>query len=382
MRPVRAFAVLSVTLAIWSAWRFDEAGRTYAAMLSQRPQAAAAQGRHTEPVQVARALPSFISTDAPALAGRLVARRAEPRSGPHAASIAFLDDPKPEVGASASARFTASAEADAFASADAAYRALAAGNRRAAANSFASALAADPMHPNAAAWKAELSALRKRWRMEAYSLIREGTSGLLGDRPLLGGGQSGARIGYTIDPLSRRPVEVFARAAIAHDRINGSERSMQTAIGAAWMPRGRQGPAISAERLLAAGGDARSAWSLRVSGGGWHTADDRMPFDLSAYVEAGVVGARSRDGFAGGQALALYPLTTEGRFRTGIGTGLWGSLQDSGNGSTSKLEIGPAAQLTRQLGTGTIELRGEYRFRIAGEAAPGSGPAVTIATRF
>jgi hypothetical protein len=94
------------------------------------------------------------------------------------------------------------------------------------------------------------------------------------------------------------------------------------------------------------------------------------------------VGASSRDGFAGAQALALYPVAAREGTRIGLGGGVWGSVQDGGGRTASRLEFGPGAQLSQRIGTGTIELRGEYRFRVAGDAAPDSGPALTIATRF
>lgn len=386
MRPVRAFAMLSVTLAMWAVWRFDEASVTYAAMLSAR-RGAATQVRSAQPVPAMHALVPLAASDAPAIAGRLIETHSAPEHGAEtmiAAVAAPPDAHRPDTASDAppvsAARFGGTDMA--FASAEAAYRAMTGGDRRAAAQGFASALAADPRHPNASAWRAELSALRKRWRMDAYSLVREGASGLVSDRPLLGGGQSGIRLGYTPDPLAQRPIELFGRLAIAHDGLSPKGRGTQAAIGAAWMPLGRGGPAVGAERLIALGREGRDAWAIRVSGGAWHTADAKLPLDLSAYAEAGIVGAHSRDGFAGAQALALYPVTTRKGTRIGIGGGVWGSVQDGEARTASRLELGPGAQLSQQIGKGTIELRGEYRFRIAGDAAPGSGPALTIATRF
>lgn len=386
MRPVRAFAMLSITLAMWAVWRFDEASVTYAAMLSAR-RGAATQARSAQPVPAMHALVPLAASDAPALAGRLVAMHSAPEhdaetmiAGAAAPPDAHRPDTESDAPPVSAARFGGTDTA--FASAEAAYHAMARGDRRAAAQGFASALAADPRHPNASAWRAELSALRKRWRMDAYSLVREGASGLVSDRPLLGGGQSGIRLGYTPDPLAQRPIELFGRLAIAHDGLSPKGRSTQAAIGAAWMPLGRGGPAVGAERLIALGREGRDAWAIRVSGGAWHTADAKLPLDLSGYAEAGIVGASSRDGFAGAQALALYPIAMRKGTRIGIGGGVWGSVQDGETRTASRLELGPGAQLSQQIGKGTIELRGEYRFRIAGDAAPGSGPTLTVATRF
>jgi hypothetical protein len=262
------------------------------------------------------------------------------------------------------------------------YTALALGDRRTAARQFDAALAADPGHANAKLWQAERAALHKAWRVDAYSLIRSGGGGFVSDRPLLGGGQSGIRLGYTPGPLAPRPIELFGRLALAHGWLDPNGRSGQGAVGAAWMPLGRDGPTIGAERLIAIGREGRDAWAIRVSGGAWHAADAKLPLDLSAYAEAGIVGAGSRSGFAGAQALALYPVAAREGTRIGIGAGVWGSVQDGGGRTASRLEFGPGAQLSQRIGKATIELRGEYRFRVAGDAAPGSGPALIVATRF
>ncbi|MBL8646053.1 MAG: hypothetical protein JNL46_02280 [Sphingosinicella sp.] len=383
MRPVRAFAMLSVTLTMWAVWRFDEASVTYAAMLSAR-RGAATQVRSAQPVPAMHVLAPLAASDAPAIAGRLIETHSAPEHSAETMIAAVAAPPRPDtIGNVPPVPTTQFGRTDtAFGSAEAAYRALAGGDRRTAAQGFASALAADPRHPNASAWRAELSALRKRWRMDAYSLVREGASGLVSDRPLLGGGQSGIRLGYTPDPLAQRPIELFGRLAIAHDGLSPKGRSTQAAIGAAWMPLGRGGPTVGAERLIALGREGRDAWAIRVSGGAWHAADAQLPLDLSAYAEAGIVGANRRDGFAGAQAFALYPVATRKGTRIGIGGGVWGSVQDGETRTASRLELGPGAQLSQQIGKGTIELRGEYRFRIAGDAAPGSGPTLTVATRF
>lgn len=378
MRPVRAFGVMAAALALWSTWRFEAARETFAAMLAA----------HARPAPAMKRLagnPRADSTTA-SPAGRpgilpVRAFRPAPSAGvlPGSAATTEVAGNVAQVVASVPVRRDAPTAHDFAASG---YTALALGDRRTAARQFDAALAADPGHTNAALWRAERMALLKAWRVDAYSLIRSGGAGFVSDRPLLGGGQSGIRLGYTPGPLARRPIELFGRLAIAHDWFDPKGGSGQGAVGTAWMPLGRDGPTVGAERLIAIGREGRNAWAIRVSGGAWHAADAKLPIDLSAYAEAGVVGAGSRDGFAGAQALALYPVAAREGTRIGIGAGVWGSVQDGGGRTASRLEFGPSAQLSQRIGKGTIELRGEYRFRIAGDAAPGSGPALTVATRF
>lgn len=384
MRPLRAFTFLSAALVLWGGWRFDEASRTYAAILAARPKGAASR-----PVRQIRLPLIFAALDEP-IGGEKSARFPAPQNMPagHAQALpggrAMAQADTPSVPPAASqTRPSAGSTDPAHALAARAYAAMATGDRRAAARDFEAALNESRRHANAGIWQAELASLRKQWRIEAYSLMRKGRAGAFADRPLLGGGQSGARAGYTPDPLAHRPLELFGRFNIAHDWADVDRKSAQAAIGAAWMPLGRKGPSVSAERLIAVGKDARAAWALRVAGGAWHAADSRMPLDLSAYAEAGIVGAKRRDLYAGGQALALYPILKGEKTQAGVGAGIAGSVQDGDAGRVSRLEIGPGAQISHRIGAdATIELRAEYRVRIAGDAAPGSGPAVTVATHF
>ena len=380
MRPVRAFGIMAAALALWATWRFEAARETLAAMLAA----------HARPAPVARAVAVAEIAPAPQAGNTAAATRAvSPARAPQAAkpTRASLQPVTLPVASESVAQVVVSVPArdgppTAHDFAASGYTALALGDRRTAARQFDAALAADPGHANAALWQAERTALLKAWRIDAYSLIRSGGGGFVSDRPLLGGGQSGVRLGYTPGPLARRPIELFGRLAIAHDWLDLKGRSGQGAVGAAWMPLGRDGPTVGAERLIAIGREGRDAWAIRVSGGAWHAADAKLPIDLSAYAEAGVVGASSRDGFAGAQGLALYPVAAREGTRIGLGGGVWGSVQDGGGRTASRLEFGPGAQLSQRIGKATIELRGEYRFRVAGDAAPGSGPALTVATRF
>jgi hypothetical protein len=378
MRPVRAFGVMAAALALWATWRFEAARETFAAMLAA----------HARPAPAMKHLAGKPRADIAAASPAGTPSMLPVRAFHPAPSAAILQAPATptdvagnvaQVVASVPVRRDAPTAHDFAASG---YTALALGDRRTAARQFDAALAADPGHANAALWQAERTALLKAWRIDAYSLIRSGGGGFVSDRPLLGGGQSGIRLGYTPGPLARRPIELFGRLAIAHDWLDLKGRSGQGAVGAAWMPLGRDGPTVGTERLIAIGREGRDAWAIRVSGGAWHAADAKLPIDLSAYAEAGVVGASSRDGFAGAQALALYPVAAHKGTRIGLGGGVWGSVQDGGGRTASRLELGPGAQLSQRIGKATIELRGEYRFRVAGDAAPGSGPALTVATRF
>ena len=53
----------------------------------------------------------------------------------------------------------------------------------------------------------------------------------------------------------------------------------------------------------------------------------------------------------------------------------------SGLGS-QRLDIGPTAGGTLRVGKASLRLSADWRFRIAGNASPGDGPALTLSTAF
>lgn len=68
---------------------------------------------------------------------------------------------------------------------------------------------------------------------------------------------------------------------------------------------------------------------------------------------------------------------TVGGATVAAGAGLWTSVQHDRN-TVSRAEIGP----TLRARLGHLEVAADYRLRVAGNAVPGSGPALTIAAYF
>lgn len=60
------------------------------------------------------------------------------------------------------------------------------------------------------------------------------------------------------------------------------------------------------------------------------------------------------------------------------GAGVWGGAQEG----SSRLDVGPSAAVSFRLGQARARLAADYRFRVAGEAAPASGPALTLSAGF
>lgn len=212
------------------------------------------------------------------------------------------------------------------------------------------------------------AAAASRWTYSAWSFLREGDSAPLAAGGLLGGSQAGARISYRLNADRGRPLALTARLAAPLRRAVGAE----AAAGLDWRPSRRLPLHLLAERRQKLGGGGRSAFGLTVYGG----VDD-VPvagLRLDAYAQAGLVGARSRDPFGDGALRLSWPLGE----RVRIGAGAWAAAQPG----AARIDLGPQASLRLPLAGRAVTLRADWRRRIAGDARPGSGPALTLATDF
>lgn len=381
-RPLRAFAGLGLATGLWLALRVPAMQREVVtlAALARAPQPGVMQLAVRPPVplpspllpllQAARApAPPLIRLqppppERPPMAPAIVppAERAAPPA-PATAPIRPASTPSPPASI-----LPPPATDPAFALASAAYDQLRAGRRRQAARLFDAALA---LQPGNRQWQADRRALGRRWHGEIWSLGREGGplpnqpgSGLPGfaASPVLGGGQLGASLSWTVNPLARRPLALVARANAAVDATGLRAETAQLAIGV------RQqilpGVSLSIERLVPIGSESAGAFTARLAAGGrWRR--------LEAYGEAGALDTGQL--YAGGQAharlLRIGPAT--------LAAGSWASIQ-TGSPDVWRVDVGPALSMKIR----GIRLEADWRQRVAGNAAPGSGPAVTVSAGF
>ncbi len=434
-RPLRALAVLLLVTLVWFASRLPGVERRFLAALAAQaavPVAApagvsavpptATNNRHPRegggPSPGGATLPPTLAIVADA-ARKTRSSRAEPTPGPSpplpAGTLITPVTPgmsqplSPPIDMARDAAATlAPAPADApppgFDLATRAYAALAARDARSAARLFGEALAraGTPAPPYAQAWQGEQNRLNRRWSGDAYSLRRDAGRGnaaaslvlgggaaanpvlgggaaaspVLGGgaaaSPVLGGGQSGGTLAYALDPLARRPVAIIARIYAAHTAGGGIDGgTAQAAAGVRWQVT--PGIGIAAERLIAIGSDTASDWNLRVAGGGRRPIGRAM---LDAYGEAGVRG--NGDAYAGGQARAMAEIARAGPLVVSAGPAAWGSIQRAQT-TVGRLDVGAGVTIAAPYG---VTISADWRWRVAGNAAPASGPALTVATAF
>ncbi len=292
--------------------------------------------------------------------------------------------PQAATAASAGAGNPSAGAARAHAMATEGYAALGGGDRRAAAARLAAAVALAPDAPEADSWRADLAQLTRRWTVSGYSFARgAGGSDPLAATPVLGAGQAGAAVGWTLDPLARRPVSVVARVVAAAGPDGGLDNETgEAAIGLRVKPVPAVPVVLDVERRVALGALSRNAWAARVSGG------DRAELKLAGtraivdgYGEGGVVEGRgSVDLYAGGQLRAGVPLFDLGRVTLDAGAGAWGAAQRSGGMTASRLDLGPSVRFGIRPWPFSAQI--DWRGRVAGNARPGSGPALTVSGQF
>ncbi|HYI47722.1 MAG TPA: hypothetical protein VEX35_04580 [Allosphingosinicella sp.] len=185
---------------------------------------------------------------------------------------------------------------------------------------------------------------------------------------MLGGSQAGVRVGYRLNRDEARPLALSVRLTSPLPGPQGAE----AALGVSWKPSRRLPLHFLAERRQALGREGRSAFAAGIYGG---VGDARLgPLRIDAYAQAGIVGARSRDPYGDGAVRLSLPLGE----RAGVGGGAWAAAQPG----LSRLDLGPQAALRIPVAGRSLTVAADWRMRVAGNARPGSGPALTLATDF
>ena len=105
-----------------------------------------------------------------------------------------------------------------------------------------------------------------------------------------------------------------------------------------------------------------------------------LPLRLRAetYFSAGYVGGDFATPFADGQARIDREIARFDRGSIRAGAGAWGGAQKG----AARLDVGPSASIDVKLGEVPARLSLDYRLRVAGDAEPGSGVAITLSTGF
>ena len=226
--------------------------------------------------------------------------------------------------------------------------------------------------------------VQQRWSGDSWLLLRAGSngfnapgSGLPGVYVPLGfygGSQAGAVLRYRLAVTSPYRPSLYLRGSSGLEYPRGEE----LALGLSLRPVPRLPVALLLEGRVTrtvSGEIVRPAAAL-VS----ELPPVRLPLGTrgEVYVQAGYVGGRDGTAFIDGQARIERPLVQAGGFQLRAGGGAWGGAQRGAN----RVDVGPTATLAVPIGPAGARLSADYRFRVVGNAAPGSGPVLTLSAGF
>ena len=222
--------------------------------------------------------------------------------------------------------------------------------------------------PGRSAASAPPATVASRWTLYGWAFLRPPAEPGLAPGGMLGGAQAGLSLRYR---LNRDPSRPLALAARLSSPLTGSAGA-EAALGIDWQPSRQLPVHLLAERRQKLGREGRSAFALTLHGGVGELP--LGPARVDAYVQAGVVGARSRDLFGDGALRVSLPVGRRARF----GAGAWAAAQPG----VARLDLGPQASLSLPLDGRSLTVAADWRLRVAGNARPGSGPTLTLATDF
>ena len=216
---------------------------------------------------------------------------------------------------------------------------------------------------------------QKRWGMDVWALWRnDTTTAVTSGRPSYGRSQAGAVLRYRLSPSSGHAPHAYVRATRALE----GEAQTEVAAGLSARPIPNVPVRLAAEARVSEtdrGTEARAAVfavtelpRVTLPGG----------FEGEAYVQGGYVTGEFATAFADGQARITRPIAGADDFRLTAGAGAWGGAQDD----AQRFDVGPTAAASFAVGSARGRISADYRFRVAGDAEPASGPALTLTAGF
>lgn len=203
-----------------------------------------------------------------------------------------------------------------------------------------------------------------RWSASAWLLTRRGAAA---GGAMLGGDQAGMRVAY--HPGSGR-IALFARLTAP---LAG--RGSEAAAGIEWQPTAAPVRVVAEYR---AGLDGTPGGPAVGVVAGVYAVPLPLDFSLEAYGQAGAVARTRIDPFADGALRVTRQVAVAGRARLDVGAGAWGAAQRG----AARLDIGPSAIASVPVGDNALRVAIDWRERVAGDARPGSGPALSVGADF
>lgn len=218
-----------------------------------------------------------------------------------------------------------------------------------------------------------------RWSGDAWLLLRRGDGGVSPAGglapPSYGASQAGAVLRYRLAPQSAHRPALHVRVSTA---LNGT-REREAAFGVSARPIAGFPVTLAAEARVNGQPSGTHVRPAAFAYTELPPADLPLGMRAEFYGQAGYVGGNFASAFADGQLRLDRRFLRLGPGELRVGGGVWAGAQRD----ASRLDVGPTATVGLPLGArGGARLSADWRFRVAGGAAPDSGPAVTLSAGF
>ncbi len=184
----------------------------------------------------------------------------------------------------------------------------------------------------------------------------------------LGGSQAGARLVYTLDSQGRI-------ALVGRVTTPLGDGLREASLGIEWQPTRLPVRFVAEQRITVSGG--RGGPGVGVIGGFGPIAIGHR-LRAESYAQMGVIRRGAAEPYVDAALRVTRPVASLGPLRFDLGAGAWGGAQ---RGAT-RFDLGPSLGVALPLRRPSLRVALDWRQRIAGEARPGSGPALTLGSDF
>lgn len=228
-----------------------------------------------------------------------------------------------------------------------------------------------PDHPKS------VSTTKDRWTLDGWTLWRQGSgqsSVSQGRVPTYGASQAGAMLAYRLAPDDAHDPRTYLRAYKA--LLDQGEKELAAGLSArplATLPLRAYAEVRATE--FVSGTHLRPTVLIATE-----LSPQKLPgaFRAELYAQGGYVAGKAATGFADGQLHVLHNVKRFDLARVGVGGASWAGIQQGAR----RLDLGPTMRVDVTLGETPARLSFDWRERVAGNADPDSGLAVTLSTRF
>jgi len=213
-----------------------------------------------------------------------------------------------------------------------------------------------------------LSRTPTRWRASMWAIGRGGVRGsLLGGQ--LGGSQAGGRVIYAVAPAHR--VALAGRVATPLDSAG-----KEAALGVDWQPVAAAPVHLIVEQRIGLDGQPGGPTALVIGGIGPSAIGPALT--VEGYGEMGVIARDHGVGFADGALRVTHGIVRRGAMRVDLGIGGWAGVQPG----VTRGDVGPTIGVALPVAARSVRVTLDWRQRVVGNAAPGSGLALSLGSDF